>query len=100
MGKKKKVDAVPGEQMALIDVGPENLAAITPVAKRYQAAQQRRAKALKEETAAKEEILALIKDAGLNRLEDGSIRFRCDGMLISVTPRDELVRVKEDNDGE
>ena len=40
----------------------------------------------------------MVKDAGLKRLDDGTIRFKVDGMLITVTPRDELIRVKEDDD--
>ena len=99
MGRRKK-DSDAGEQLELIDVGPKNLEAIKPVAARYRAAMKRRMKAGQEEADAKQQILALVKDANLSRLEDGSIKFRCDGMLIIVLPRDELVRVKEDTEDE
>lgn len=79
-------------------MGPENLKEIKPYAKRYKAAMQRRVEALQEEVEAKQKILSLIKEANLSRLADGSIRFKCDGLLITVTPRDELVKVKDDSD--
>ena len=86
--------------MELIDVGPANLKAIKPIAKRYKAAMRRRQGALKEEIEAKQQILALIKEAKVSRLPDGKIKFKCDGMLITVTPRDELVKVKDEEDEE
>ena len=89
-----------GEQLELIDVGPANLKAIKPIARRYRNAMKRRVDALAEEVEAKQQILALIKDAKLSRLQDGTIRFKCDGMLITVTPRDELVKVKEESEDE
>lgn len=102
MGRKKKheLGGTSGEQLALIDVTPENLKAIKPIARRYRAAMQTRVDALKEEVEAKQQILALVKDAHLSRLEDGTIKFRCDGMVITVTPRDELVKVKEEDEGD
>ena len=104
MGKRKKNETgegqVTGEQLELIDVGPANLKAIKPIAKRYKAAMRRRQGALKEEIEAKQQILALIKEAKVSRLPDGKIKFKCDGMLITVTPRDELVKVKDEEDEE
>jgi len=88
-----------GEQMDLIDVTPEELKKIKPVATKYKAAMTRRTEALAEETQLKEQLLTMVKEADLTRLDDGSIRFTCDGLLITVTPRDELVRVKETDDG-
>lgn len=87
-----------GEQLDLLDVSPENLKQIIPVAKQYRKAVKRRMVALEEETKLKGQILDLVKDAKLSRLADGSIKFKCDGMLITVTPRDELVKVKEAED--
>jgi hypothetical protein len=99
MGRKKQQDKdmEVGAQLELIEVGPENLQAIKPIAKRYKTALQVRVKALQQEIAAKQQILALVKEAKLSRLADGSIRFKCDGLLITVTPRDELVKVKDEN---
>lgn len=91
---------VTGEQMDLIDVAPQHLAEIKPIARKYRAAVKRRMKAGEEEVQLKQEILALIKSENLTRLPDGSIRFKCDGMTITVTPRDELVKVKEEGDSD
>ena len=93
MGRKKKHAS--REQMDLIDVQPENAKAIIAEAKRYKAVQAERLKALEAETASKEKVLTLIKKANLQRLKDGTIRFKHDGFYITVTPRDELVTVKE-----
>lgn len=93
--KKEQKKTTSGEQMALIDVAPENAKPIIAQARRYKLVQAERLQALAKETASKEKLLALIKEAKLQRLQDGSIRFKCDGFEISVTPRDELVKVKE-----
>lgn len=98
MGKKRTEEPAVGEQLELIDVTPENLKKIKPVAKQYKAAQARRVKALDEEKALKAQIIQLVKEAKLKRLADGTIRFHCDGMLVTITPRDEVVRIKEDAD--
>jgi len=98
--KEQKAPSTSGAQLDLIDVTPEYLAEIKPVARRYRAALRARLDALEEETAAKQELLSLIKASNPSRLPDGSIRFRCDGYLISVTPRDELVKVKDEEDAQ
>jgi hypothetical protein len=102
MPRKKAESETPkdGEQLELIDVAPENSKKIIAVAKRYKTALAERMAALVEEKAEKQKLLALVKEADLQPLEDGSIRFRVDGMTISITPRDELIKVKEDGDNE
>lgn len=89
-----------GEQLQLIDVGPENLKKIKPVAKKYEAAKRRRMAAGEEESELKQQLLALVKEANLSRLPDGTIRFKVDHMTITVTPRDELVKVKDEDEDE
>jgi len=65
-----------GEQMPLIDVGPENLKEIIPHARAYTAVMQRRIKALAEE-----------------------VKEKCDGLLVTVTPQDDKIKVKEESGG-
>jgi len=96
----KKTPPEPGEQLDLIDVTPKNLKEIKPLAKKYKAAMKRRMVAGDQEKALKMEILNLVKVAKLRRLADGTIKFRCDGMFITITPRDELVKVKEDENSD
>lgn len=87
-----------GEQMDLIEVGPKNAKVIIEQAKIYKAALAKRLKSLATEVAAKEQLKSLIKAAKLRPMEDGIIRFRVDGFLITVEPRDEKVTVKDEQE--
>lgn len=84
------------EQMDLIDVQPENVKPIVRAARRYKQLQSERKAALDKEVAQKRKVLEMVNNAGLKRLENGVIRFTYDGVTISVTPRDELIKVEED----
>jgi hypothetical protein len=94
MAKKR---TKPTEQMDLIDVQPKNAKAIVAAARLYKKYQAARLAALEKEVAQKQEVLSLVKEAKLQPLEGGVIKFKVDGVTISVTPRDELVKVKEDS---
>jgi len=96
----KKKNQTKEEQLDLIDVQPENAKKILSIARAYKKAQQARLAALKEETDLKEKVLALVKDAKLQPLPDGTTKFKIDGMTISVKPRDELVRIIEEKEEE
>jgi len=98
MSKKENetTNVASGEQLDLINVAPENTKEIVACAKRYKNAHTERIDALQKETDEKERLLNLIKQAHIQTLEGGKIRFRVDGYLITVTPRDELVQVKDD----
>ena len=97
---KQENESTAGEQMDLIDVAPANVKKIKPVAKKYEAAKRARMAAGEEEAELKERLLELVHEAKLSRLEDGTIRFKVDGMLITVTPRDELIKVKDETGDE
>ena len=94
MSKKKK-----GEQMTLIDVGPENLKAIVKEVRLYKKHQSARLAALKKETELKEKIRALVKEAKLQRLSDGTIKFEADQAVICVAPQDDLITIKDKKKG-
>lgn len=85
------------EQLELIDVAPENLKKITPIAKAYRKAMRERMAAGKEEEVLKTQLQQMIKEANIQRLADGRIRFHVDGLLITVTPRDELIQVVDED---
>ena len=85
-----------GEQLDLIDVKPENAEAIIAAARLYKKYQLARLTALGKETDQKQKVLELVKDAKLQPLEGGKIKFKYDGFIISVEPRDELVKVIEE----
>jgi hypothetical protein len=82
------------KQLDLIEVGPENLKKIIPIAREYKELVSARVNILKQEVEAKQQLLALVEQADLSRTKDGKIRFMADGYRITITPRDELVQVK------
>ena len=90
------------DQLDLIEVSPKNKKAILKIAGEYKECQRQRIRFLKEEIERKAKLLDLIKAAKLQPDEEGVISFRLDGVKITVTPRDELVRVREEaeDDGE
>ena len=93
--KKKNPTTVKGTQLDLMDVGPKNAQEIAQSAARYRAAQAARMAALKTEVEEKAKLLQLIRKGELQRLEDGKIQFTVAAFTITVTPRDELVQVKD-----
>ena len=85
MAQKKTASKVgKGEQMDLIDVGPENLEAMRPVAARCKNAEKRRAKAAAEKNTAHAEMADLAKGAKLKPNADGLIVFVIDGLRVKV----------------
>lgn len=86
-----------GTQLDLIDVGPENLKKILPLAREYKELVKGRMAILDQEVAAKKRLLELVKEAKLKPGEDGKIRFRADGMTITVTPTDFKIKIKDEN---
>lgn len=87
-----------GEQLDLIDVTPENMKKMIPIARAYRKIVKDRVQFTNKETELKNKLLQAVKDANLKRLPDGRIRFRCDGLTVTVTPCDEKISVKEDKD--
>lgn len=85
-----------GEQLDLIDVAPKNAKAIIAAARIYKKLSAARQNALVNEVKQKTEILRLVRAANITPLDGGKIKFKYDGVTISVTPRDELVQVKEE----
>lgn len=84
------------EQLDLIEVGPENGKAIITEAKNYKKHQADRLAALKLELESKKKVLKLVKEANLQRLKDGVIRFTLDRVTFKVTPQDDLITIKEE----
>jgi len=93
--KEKLETKEEGEQLDLIDVHPENAKEILAAARLYQKHQSDRIKAGVKEAEQKQLILELVKKENLQTLVGGKVRFELDGVLISITPRDELVQITE-----
>ena len=87
-----------GDQLDLIDVKPENAKAIIAAAREYKEFQAARLTILAKEVAQKQRVLELVKAANLTPLDGGKIKFEYDGVTVSITPRDELVKVKDKAD--
>jgi hypothetical protein len=85
------------EQLDLIDTKPKNAKEIEKAARLYMETQGTRIALLAEEVEQKHKVLELVRAAKLQPLEGGVIKFRCDSLTISITPRDELIKVKEDS---
>lgn len=83
-----------GEQMPLMDVGPENLKKIAPVAREYRSILKERLKLTVQEVKLKKKLHELIKESKLNQV-DGKIKFACEGLDIEVEYRDEVIHIKE-----
>jgi hypothetical protein len=93
--KNAKKEKQPKEQLDLIDFRPANIKKIAESARRYRRLVADRQRLLNKEVEEKAKLKALIMENEPKRLSDGSIKFACDGMTISVTPQDEKIQVKE-----
>lgn len=100
MAGKKKETKKSDEQLDLIDVAPENAKPIIEVACQYKQHQRARMAAGAKEEECKKRILNMVNEANLQRLEGGKIKFEYDSVTISITPRDELVTVKDKTESE
>lgn len=83
------------EQMELMETGPENRQAIVDAVREYKKHQSVRLAELKKETEWKEKVKQLIKESDLKPLKDGKIKFNFGKVTVEVTPRDELITIKE-----
>ena len=83
-----------GEQQDLIDIHPENVKEIVAAAREYKKLVAARMAVGSKEIALKQKILNLLREAKLQPLEGGKIKFKYEDVTVSVTPRDELVQVK------
>lgn len=96
MANKNTAKKDKGEQLDLIDVSPENAKPIIALARRYKKISAARQANLAEEVKLKKQIIDLVKAAKLQPLENGVIKFAYNGVTVSITPRDELVKVKDE----
>ena len=95
MSKKEEKPEQGGTQLDLIDVSPENAKPIIDAARLYKKFQVTRQTALNKEVKQKQQVLELVKAAKLQPLDGGKIKFEYDGVLICITPRDELVTIRD-----
>ena len=99
MARKRKNDGTDGgEQLALIEVEPENAKDLLRAGRAYNKLREthssERDAFRKKEQAALEKFLAAIEAAGVAKRADGSYRFTANGELIIVTPKLPKVKMK------
>jgi len=100
-GKSGKADTgAGGEQLDLIDIHPKEAKPIIAAARLYKKYQLARMAAGKKEVEQKRKVLELVKEAKLQPLEGGKIKFEYNGVEISIMPRDELVKIKDKTEEE
>jgi hypothetical protein len=93
--EKPEDDKIKGEQLKfpfLKETAESRM--ILKVAIAYKAASKARMEALADEIVKKDDLLSLIHKSGIKPMADNVIRFTISDTKISVTPRDELVKVK------
>lgn len=95
MVKSMQEEIEVGEQMGMLDVGPENGKVIIKAVRVYKGHQGDRLTALKKETEAKQRVLTLVKESGLKREQDGTIKLIFGKVTIKVTPQDDLITITE-----
>ena len=88
-GSKKNSGKQEGEQLDLIDVGPEHSAALNEATTVWKKIVAKRLLLQKKEATAKDKALTLFKAEKLSRMDDGSVKCRCEGWMLELKPTEE-----------
>jgi len=78
----------------LFETLPEELKGVAEIAKDYKKVQAQRIAALNEEKNLKQQILDAVHEADIKPV-DGKVTFTVEDIIITISPRDELVQIKE-----
>jgi len=84
-----------GEQLDLIDVAPKNAKPIIAVAREYIKFRDSHMAVQKNEVEYKHRVIELVKEARLQPINGGVIKFEYDGLIISLAPKEMELKVKE-----
>ena len=87
MAKKNETEV--GEQMPLINIGPKHSPQIKRAVARWKGIVTERIALQAKEAEAKEKAFTFFKAENLKRLDDGSIKCRCEGWLLKLEATDE-----------
>ncbi len=89
MASKPSGSGEEGTQLDLIDVGPEHSEELNELTTAWKSIVTKRLALQAKEAVAKDKALALFKAENLSRLEDGSIKCRCEGWKLELKPSEE-----------
>ena len=95
--EKSKPGEKSGEQGALLDVTPVYAKPLIAAAKLYKELQVERMEALDAEIAQKKVVCGIMHEK-VEADDNGNRKFEYEGIKITVTPRDELVKVTKKKD--
>ena len=85
-----------GEQLYMLDVKHPAASKIKRIARAYKKVVRERVEMTGQEVELKRKLLEAVRETDIKPNADGVIEFKCDGVKVTVTPRDELVRVKDE----
>lgn len=78
-----------GTQLELMDVGPKHSEELNEATTLWKGIVTKRLALQAKEATAKDKALVLFKAENLSRLEDGSIKCRCEGWKLELKPSEE-----------
>jgi hypothetical protein len=90
-----EAESTSGEQLDLINVSPENMEKILPIAKAFRKVVKDRVRLTNKEIELRNELEQAVDEAKLQPLPDGKIKFKIDGLIITIEPTGRKVSVKE-----
>jgi hypothetical protein len=108
MAKKKKSpmeeqleqEEAGGEQLDLIDIAPKEAKPIVGAARVYKKLQKIRLAALDKEVEQKQKVLKLVHKANLQPDDEGKIKFKYEGIVITVKPTKESITIKDESESD
>jgi hypothetical protein len=92
---KEKVDTETGE---MFDITPENQKEILAFAKQLKKVSAKKKSLADDEKVARHELIEAVRSAGLQPMDNGVIILKINGMTITVTPKEENVKIQENGD--
>jgi len=96
---RKRSRPASGEQLPLIDVGPEHSEEIIKCAGRLKAATAKKKKAREKEVLIEAELRELLAKEHLSKV-DGKVRIKVGGYTIELTPHEDKIKVKGEDEGD
>lgn len=97
MAKRRKKNEI-GVQARLFELHGKDEKKIIAAAERLRKADKQRIKAKEQVDVEKQNLRELVENAGLQPTDDGKIKFKCGGYIIEVTPKEDGVKVKGENE--